>query len=176
MEDTYGLLAEFPDADGLIAAIRSVRDAGYSRLEAYSPYPLKEAADALGSGRTAIPAIVFIGGLLGCAGGFLMQVWCMEFDYPINVGGRPYFSWPAFIPVTFELTILTAGMAAFFGLMALCRLPHLYHPIFNEPRFLAASRDRFFLCVEAADPLFDTARTRALLLGLNPASVAEVPR
>ncbi len=175
-EGVYGLLAEFADADALVAACRRAREVGYTRLDAFAPYPLSEAADALGRRRTAVPAVVLVGGLVGCAAGFLMQLWCMAVDYPINVGGRPLNSWPAFIPVTFEMTILTAAMAALFGLMALCRLPHLYHPVFNEPRFLAASRDGFFLCVEADDPRFDPVETARFLNELNPAAVAEVPR
>jgi hypothetical protein len=171
----HGLLAEFEDPDDLVEAVRRARAAGYTHLDGYSPYPIGAVSEALGHHRTVVPAVFLIGGLLGCAGGFLMQYWCAVIDYPINVGGRPLNSWPAFIPVTFELTILTAALVGLFGLLALCRLPMLYHPVFNAPGFVRASRDRFFLCIEAADPRFDDQATREFLVGLHPCAVEEVP-
>lgn len=172
----HGLLAEFEKADGLIEAARRARAAGYTRVDAYTPYPLKEAAEALGLRRTAVPTVMFVGGLVGCVGGFLMQYWTAVVDYPINVGGRPLNSWPAFIPVTFELTILTSALVGLFGLLALCGLPMLYHPVFNVHAFARASRDRFFLCIEADDPRYDPGETRAFLADLGPREVTEVPR
>jgi hypothetical protein len=171
----FGILAEFDDADALLGAARRVRDAGYTRLDAYSPYPLSDVAEALGMSRTAVPALMLAGGLVGCVAGFLMQYWINVMDYPINVGGRPANSWPSFIPVTFELTVLTSALVGLFGLLAMCGLPRLYHPVFNVGGFLRASRDRFFLCVESADPRFDRAGTAELLASLSPRAVTEVP-
>jgi hypothetical protein len=171
----FGVLAEFDDSDALLGAARRVRDAGYTRLDAYSPYPLSDVAEALGMRRTAVPALMLTGGLVGCVAGFLMQYWINVVDYPINVGGRPPDSWPSFIPVTFELTVLTSALVGLFGFLALCGLPRLYHPVFNVSGFLRASRDRFFLCVESADPRFDRAGTAEFLASLGPRGVTEVP-
>lgn len=172
---TYGLLAEFASVDDLLKAIRQVRAAGYSCLDAFAPYPLKEAAEALGFRRTVVPLVMLLGGLIGCSGAFLMQYWTAVYDYPINVGGRPLDSWPSFIPITFELTVLTSALVGFFGLLALCGLPMLYHPVFNVPAFARASRDRFFLCVDATDPQYDPEGTRRLLETLLPITLEEVP-
>jgi hypothetical protein len=171
----YGLLAQFETPEALAEAVRRSRSAGYTRLDAYTPYPVKEVTEALGIRRTAVAAVIFVGGLVGCVGGFFMQYWCMVIDYPINVGGRPFNSWPAFIPVTFEMTVLTAAVTGLLGLLDLCGLPAFYHPVFNVPGFALASRDRFFLCVEATDPNFDRTATREFLSGLQPLEVAEVP-
>jgi hypothetical protein len=171
----YGLMAEFETADQLIAAARAAKQAGYDRMDGYSPYPIGEVADALGFRRSEIGAIMFIGGLCGATLGLLMQYYLNGIDYPLNVGGKPFFSWPMFVPITWELLVLTASMTGLFGMLALCGLPQPYHPVFNVPQFARASRDRFFLVIESADEQFDLNRTRAFLATLNPASIAEVP-
>ncbi len=174
-EGLYGLMAEFETADQLIAATRAAKQAGYHRMDGFSPYPVAEVADELGFVRSEIGAIMFIGGLCGTAIGFLMQYYLNGIDYPLNISGKPYFGWPQFVPITWELLVLTASLSGLFGLMALCGLPQPYHPVFNVPQFARASRDRFFLVIEAVDPSFDPVRTREFLATLNPLSIAEVP-
>ena len=169
-----GLLAEFSDVQTLVAAARSVRDAGYRRTDAFSPFPIEELTEALGIRRTRLPWLVLVGGVLGGIGGYALQVWSATSAYPLNVGGRPLHSWPAFVPVTFELTILIAALSAVLGMLALNGLPRPHHPLFGVPRFEHATRDRFYLCIEAADPRFDRDQTRAFLAGLSP-TVDEVP-
>jgi len=170
-----GLLAEFADADDLVRAVRELRAAGFEQLEAFSPYPLPEAAEALGYSRAAVPAVMFIGGLVGGCAAFFMQYWTMGLNYPLNIGGRPLNSWPAFIPITFELTILTSALCGFLGLIAMCGLPRYHHPLFNVDRFNSASRDRFFLFIKAADPAFDSTALSELLKRLDPIGLEEVP-
>jgi len=170
----YGLMAEFASGDSLVQAARRAYEAGYRRMDAYSPLPIDGLAEALGFRHTRVPLIVLIGGVVGCVGGFALQYWISAIDYPVNVGGRPYNSWPSFIPVTFELTILVAAVAALLGMLALNGLPMPYHPVFNVPRFAQATRDRFFLCIEAGDPKFDRETTRQFLEGLNSADVVAV--
>jgi hypothetical protein len=172
----YGLLAEFASASDLVAAANQVRAAGYVRTDAFSPYPIEELAHALGIRHTRLPFVILLGGLLGGLGGYFMQYYTAVWEYPFNVGGRPYHSWPAFIPVTFECTILLAGLFAIFGVLAFNGLPMPYHPVFNVPRFALASRDRFFLLIEAKDPKYDPEGTRKFLLGLTPTEVTEVPQ
>jgi hypothetical protein len=172
---TYGLLAEFETAAVLVEAMSRTRAAGYTKLEAYTPYPVDELSAADGSQRTLVPLIVLVAGCLGGLGGFLMQYYAAVLSYPINVGGRPLNSWPMFIPVTFELTVLTAALCGLLGMLALNRLPTLYHPVFNAPQFARASRDRFFLCIEATDAKFDSVATRAFLKSLQALDVVEVP-
>ena len=172
----YGLLGEFDSASELVAAARATRDAGYTRTDAYSPFPIEDLAEALGVRRTRLPLLVLLGGIVGCLGGYLLQYWPSVMGYPLNVGGRPHHSWPAFIPVTFEMTILVAALTAVLGMLALNGLPMPYHPVFHVPRFALATRDRFFLCIEAADPRFDMTATRALLEGLGAHHVTDVPR
>jgi hypothetical protein len=171
----YGLLAEFDSAAHLVAAARRVRDEGYQKTDAYSPFPVEGLDEALGIRQTRLPFLVLIGGLIGGGGGYFMQYYSAVIDYPFNIGGRPFHSWPSFIPITFELTILTAALFAVFAVLALNGLPMPYHPVFNVSRFALASRDRFFLCVEATDAKFDRQETRRFLESLSPRGVDEVP-
>jgi uncharacterized protein involved in cysteine biosynthesis len=173
-ERLHGLLAEFGSSGELIEAIRRTRGEGYQRVDAYTPYPIEEVWEALGHHRSRLPLLVLIGGILGCVGGFLLQYWVSVIAYPLNVGGRPLNSWPAFIPVTFELTVLAASLFAVLGMLALNGLPMPYHPVFNVARFALASRDRYFLCIEALDPKFDRYRTAEFLRDLNASEVTEV--
>ena len=170
----YGLMAEFENADGLIHATEKARLAGYRNMDAYSPIPIEELSEALALPPTRLPKLVFIGGVLGGLGGYSLEYWTQAIAYPINVGGRPYFSWPAFVPVTFECTILGAVIAAVLGMLALNKLPMPYHPVFNVARFALASRNRFFLCIEAEDPKFSLEDTRKFLETLNPREVTTV--
>jgi len=167
-------MAEFDDPTTLVAAAAEARREGYQSMDAYSPYPIEELHEALGAHHTKLPLIVLIGGLCGCIGGYALQVWASAVAYPINVGGKPYNSWPAFIPITFECTILAAALSAVLGMLALNRLPMPYHPVFNVPRFALASRNRFFLCIESKDPKFDLDGTRRFLETLNPREVSTV--
>jgi hypothetical protein len=171
----YGLLAEFETPHALVHAAHGAYADGYRRLDAYSPFPIEELSEALNFRRTRMPLVMFFGGLLGCVGGFLMQYWCMAVSYPINIAGRPLNSWPAWIPVTFELTVLISALSGVFGLLGLCGLPRPHHPLFAVPGFARATRDRFFLCVEATDPKFDPQLTRQFLEGLHARAVTEVP-
>jgi hypothetical protein len=170
----WGLLAEFDDLSELVKAVRGTREAGYRRFDAFTPFPVEEVAEAMGLRHNRLPLIVLLGGLAGGLGGYLLQYWTSVVDYPINVGGRPFHSWPAFVPNTFETTVLGAALAAVLGLLALSGLPMPYHPVFNVPRFALSSRDRFFLCIEAADPRFDRDGTRRFLERFVPRQVSEV--
>lgn len=170
----YGLLAEFESGDAMAAAAAKAKAAGYSHMDCYSPYPVGEAADALGYRKSEMGPIMFIGGLTGACSGFIMQYWANTWGYTLNIGGRPWFSWPSFVPITFEMMVLTTALTGFFSLIALCGLPRLNHPLFNSKAFDRATRDRFFLCIEATDPKYDPAATRAFLNDLHPLSVEEV--
>jgi hypothetical protein len=167
----YGLLAEFDNPTELVTAARHVREAGYRKIDAYTPFPIEELAEALHIHDRRLPLIVLLGGIAGGTGGYLLQYWASVIEYPINVGGRPLHSWPAFIPITFETTILVAAISAVLGMLALNGLPMPYHPLFNVPRFALASRDQFFLCIEADDPIFDIEQTRRFLEELRPLTV-----
>jgi hypothetical protein len=171
----YGLLAEFDDPTALVSAARRTHDAGYRRVEAYTPFPVEELTEALHLRPTRLPWVVLIGGLVGCVGAYFMQDYASAVDYPINIGGRPLHSWPAFVPITFELTVLVAALAAVLGMLALNRLPMPHHPLFHVPEFARATRDRFFLCIEATDPRFDETATRQFLVGLQARNVWDVP-
>jgi ActD protein len=171
----YGIMAEFDSPSDLVAAARRTHEAGYQRIDAYSPFPIEELAEAIGFHHNAVPLVVLIGGLVGCVSGYYLQYWISVITYPINVGGRPLHSWPAFIVVTFEMTILCAGIAAVLGMLALNGLPMPYHPVFNVPRFAFATKDRFFLMVFSNDPKFNTIETRSFLQTLGPRSISEVP-
>jgi hypothetical protein len=172
----YGLMAEFRSPETLLHAAERASQEGFKRMDAYTPFPVEGLAEAIGFRRTRVPLIVLGGGIIGCLGGFFLQYWVAVIDYPLNVGGRPLNSWPAYIPVTFELTILCAALAAFLGVLALNGLPMPYHPVFNVERFELASRNRFFLCIEAADPNFDPDATRGYLESLNSEGVYPVER
>ncbi|HKA18529.1 MAG TPA: DUF3341 domain-containing protein [Blastocatellia bacterium] len=165
----YGVMAEFESPTAIVEAARRAHSAGYRRMDAFSPYPIEELTEALGIKRSKLPLIVLIGGILGCLGGYGLCYWVSAIVYPINIGGRPLHSWPAFIPVTFECTILLAAFAAVFGMLALNGLPQPYHPVFNIDAFEMASRNRFFLCIEARDPMFQLEKTRGFLEGLEGA-------
>jgi hypothetical protein len=172
--DLYGVMAEFTDAERLLEAAHRTYAQGYRRLDAYTPVPVEGLAEAIGFERNRLPLIVLLGGLLGGVGAFFMQWYSSVIDYPLNIGGRPLNSWPAFIPITFEVTILVAALSAVFGMLGLNGLPKPYHPVFNIPSFEMASRSHFFLVVHGDDPKFDRAAVREFLEGLGPKDVFEV--
>src|SRR3954452_16184483 len=171
----FGLMAEFGDVNSAIIAARRTYAAGYRKLDAYSPFPVEELSEAIGFHKNGVALICLIGGLLGCTAAYTLQWWINTISYPINIGGRPLHSWPSFVIVTFEMTILFSGLSAVFGMLALNGLPMPYHPVFNVPRFELAAKDRFFLAIFSTDRNYDLIRTRQFLEGLNPISVAEVP-
>jgi Protein of unknown function (DUF3341) len=171
----YGILAEFDSSTELVYAAKAAYAAGYRKMDAYSPFPIEDASEAIGFHKSRVPLIVLLGGLLGGLSGFGLQYWINVISYPLNIGGKPYDSWPAFIVPTFELTILFAGLSGVFGMFALNGLPMPYHPLFNVDRFSAVTRDKFFLCVEAADPKFDLVDTQRFMESLKPLSISEVP-
>lgn len=170
----YGVMAEFDTPTQLVNAAREVRGRGYWKVEAYSPFPIEELNHALRLPRNKLPLIVLAAGILGGALGYLLQYWSTVWHYPLNIAGRPLHSWPMYIVITFEVTVLFASCAAFFGALALCGFPAPYHPVFNVERFALASRNRFFLVVEAVDPMFDRERTAEFLRGLDAREVTEV--
>ncbi len=170
----YGLLAEFENSEDLLSAAQGAHEAGYRGLDAFSPFPIEGLADAVGFRSTRVPLLCLVGGLIGCLGGFFLQYWPNVFGYPLDIGGKPYNSWPNFIPITFELTILCAGLATVLGMLALNGLPTPYHPVFNVPRFELATRNRFFLCIKAWDPNFDLQKTKEFLATLKAKEVSEI--
>lgn len=171
---TFGVLAEFATGDEMSHAIEKAVAAGYTHLDGYSPYPVGEAADALKFPKSEMGPVMFIGGLTGACSGFIMQYWANTWGYSLNIGGRPYFSWPMFVPITFEMMVLTTALSGFFGLLAICGLPRYNHPLFSSKAFERATKDRFFMCIEATDPKYNAAETRAFVNGLHPLSVEEV--
>jgi hypothetical protein len=170
----HGIMAEFESATQLVDAANRTREAGSVDVDAYSPIPVEELHHAIGFKATKLPLAVLIGGLLGATGGFSLEYWISAIAYPINVGGKPFVSWPMFIPVTFECGILAAALTAVVGMFALNKLPQPYHPVFNNPRFAMASRNRFFLCIEATDGQFDLDRTRDFMQTLGAHEVTTV--
>jgi len=170
----HGLMAEYDNPTALVEAATKARLAGYRQMDAYSPIPIHEMDEALGLKRTRLPLLVLIGGILGGLGGFGLESWASAIAYPMNVGGRPLISWPQFIPVTFETTVLGAALTCFFGMWALNKLPQPYHPVFNVDAFGRASTDRFFLVIETTDPRFERHATWKFLEGLHPVGVSEV--
>ena len=170
----YGLMAEFETAAGIVRAAREVRARGYRKVDAYTPYPMEELTDALHLHRTRVPLVVLCGGIFGLLFGWGLQYYTAVVDYPINIGGRPTYAWPSFVVPTFETTVLFSAAAALFGMLALNGLPRPYHPVFNVPAFARASRDHFFLAVEADDPKFELDETGAFLRSLGAVEVSEV--
>jgi len=170
----FGLLAEFDTATAIVAAARRTREAGYTKVDAYTPFPIHEMDAALKLPRTRLPWLVLGGGLTGMAGGFALQYWAATIAYPMNIGGRPIAAWPAFIVPAYETTILLSALTAVFGMILLNGLPMPYHPVFNVPQFTNASADRFFLSIESTDPKFDLVATRTFLDGLHPVGVSDI--
>lgn len=173
-EKIYGLMAEFESARDILLAARRARAEGYTKMDAFTPHNVDGLADAVGFHKTRMPLIILICGLVGGTIGLVLQYWISAITYPINVGGRPMASWPAFIPTAFELMVLTAAVCGFFGLLAVNRLPEPYHPVFNVPEFERASQDRFFLLIESVDPRFDLEGTRLFLESLDVRGVYDV--
>jgi hypothetical protein len=172
---SFGLLAEFVEADDLVAAAARVYDAGYRRFECYSPLPVEGLADAIGFRRTGLPQVVLAGGITGGLAGFAMQYYTTVVAYPLNIGGRPLFSWPSFVPVVFEMTVLIAALSAVLGMLALNGLPRPHHPLFAIPAFDRATQDRFFVCILSDDPLYHPQTTLEFLTGLGPVEITDVP-
>jgi Alternative complex III, ActD subunit len=173
----HGIMAQFKDSDQLLEAANRAYGAGYRKMDAYSPMPVEGLAEAIGFRRHWVSLVVLIGGLTGCVGGFGLLWWITVIAYPHNVAGRPFDSWPMYVPITFECTVLLAALSSVVGMLAMNKLPQPYHPVFNVQSFAEhASIDRFFLCIEAEDPKFDRAATRAFLEELNPEEVSEVEK
>ena len=170
----YGVMAEFDNRFDLLEAVKKARAAGYTEMDAYTPFPIHGLGEALGFHDRRLPLLVLGGGIFGCIGGFGLLYWITVIANPLNIGGRPLFSWPAYIPITFETTVLCAALAAVFGMLALNGLPQPYHPVFNAPRFALASRTRFFVCIEEHDPKFDAEKVRAFLAEQHAREVVDI--
>jgi hypothetical protein len=171
----YGVVAQFSTPEALLEAARQTYFEGYRQIDAFTPFPVEGLAEAIGRKRSWVPLIVLVGGIAGACTGYFMQLYALAIYYPLNVGSRPLNSWPLFIPVTFELTILFASLSGIIGMLILNRLPRLHHPIFSMVQFGRATSDQFFLCVEASDPRFDAAKLRTFLSQFETHSVTEVP-
>jgi len=170
----YGISAEFTEAEHVVTAARRAYEAGHRRMDAYTPFPIEGLSEALGHHDHHVPWIMLVGGIAGCVGGFAFLSWAMGIDYPLNIGGRPLFSWPSWIPITFELTVLLSALSGIVGMFWLNGLPQPYHPMFDAPEFEKATSSRFFLCIEAEDPRFDREKTRQFMETLGAERVAEV--
>jgi ActD protein len=170
----HGILAEFHSPHEVVEAAAKVHAAGYTKVDAYSPYPIEELGEALHLHASRVPAIALAGGIVGALGGWALEYWAAVLEYPLNIGGRPLFSWPAFIVPAYETTILCAALGAVFGMLALNGLPQPYHPVFNVPGFALATRDRFFICIESRDPKFDRSRTKTFFESIGAHVVSEV--
>ena len=170
----HGIMAEFHSPDEVVEAAKRVHTAGYTKVDAYSPYPIEELGEALDLHKSHLPKIVLVGGICGFLAGWALEYWAAVIEYPMNIGGRPFYSWPAFIVPAYETTILFAALGAVFGMLALNGLPQPYHPVFNVPNFALASRDKFFICIESRDPKFDAAQTKTFLASLGASEVTEV--
>lgn len=175
MKPIWGLLAEFENSEELLQAARKAHKEGYRKMDAYSPFPVADLPESMGVNDNSVALACLVGGILGGLSAYLLQFWITTKAFPINVGGRPLHSWPSYIPVTFEMTVLFASFGAFFGMWALNGLPMPFHPLFSVKRFAGVTRNRFFLCIESADPRFDMVSTREFLMSLNPQSIEEVP-
>ncbi len=175
-EPLHGLMAEFETDEQVLQAVHSVRRLGYREMDAYTPYPVKGLAAALDMRRNRVPAVVLVAGIVGAGLGYLMQYWTIGVDYRLDSGGRPANSWPAFVPIAFEVMVLVAALAALLGMLFLNGLPQPYHPVFKVPRFVEASSHRFFLCIEATDAKFDPVATARLLESLSGKPALEVPQ
>jgi Protein of unknown function (DUF3341) len=175
-ENLHGIMAEFTTPEQLLEATRAAREMGFRKMDAYTPYAVEGVAEALGLYKTRVPLVVLIGGIIGALTAYGMQWFSAAVDYPLNVGGRPLHSWPAFVPITFELTVLFAAIAGVIGMLAMNGLPRPYHPVFNVPEFKLASQTRFFLCIEADDHIFEMERVREFFSRFNPVSVREVEK
>jgi hypothetical protein len=171
---SFGLMAEFDNATALVSAARRTREAGYTKIDAYSPFPIEELNEAMKLPRNRVPLVVLLGGLTGAIGGYTLQYWASVIEYPLNIGGRPFHSMPSFIVPAYETTILLAALGAVIGMIVLNGLPMPYHPVFNVPAFENASSDRFFLTIETADPKFDVEATREFLRSLHPVGVSDI--
>lgn len=170
----YGYMAEFEHAHEVVAASQRAYDAGYRKMDAYTPYPVEGLSESLGFRDHWVPLMMLIGGILGCIGGFGLIYYCVNLAYPMNIGGRPTWSWPMYIPVTFECTVLLSALSGVLGMFIINGLPQPYHPVFDHPDFDRATSDRFFLCIEARDKSFDVARTREFMDSLGALNVSEV--